>query len=268
MIPHEINIFNFISGAVLSLLAAGTGFRMKSLSVSGAAGAFVFGTVIFGTGGLAWALPVLIFFFSSSLLSHFRKETKKDIIRNFDKSGKRDIFQVYANGGAAIMAAVYVLAGGGAEAAGIAVYGTFAAANADTWATEIGVLSRSKPLSIINFKSVNPGVSGGISPLGTLAAISGSVFIAAPILLYYKPYAVLCIAAGGLTGSFSDSLLGATVQRMYYCRSCDKMTERKIHYCGKETILKQGFTVITNDIVNFLACSFGAAVSVLLYIMH
>src|SRR5260221_9680178 len=57
----------------------------------------------------------------------------------------------------------------------------------------------------------------------------------------------------GLAGSFFDSLLGATVQAMYYCPACDMETERRIHSCGTMTKTLRGISWINNDTVNFLA---------------
>ena len=51
------------------------------------------------------------------------------------------------------------------------------AANSDTWATEIGKLSKKKPVSIINFKITEAGYSGGITAIGTLGSFLGSITI-------------------------------------------------------------------------------------------
>ncbi len=67
----------------------------------------------------------------------------------------------------------------------------------------------------------------------------------------------LIALVSGLAGSFFDSLLGATVQAMYYCPSCDKETERRIHSCGTKTQPLRGISWINNDMVNFLATLFG-----------
>src|SRR5579884_598632 len=61
------------SGAI-ALLA----YRRRSLSRSGGAGAVASGTTIFAAGGWTWGLSLVVFFVSSSLLSHFRERDKAE----------------------------------------------------------------------------------------------------------------------------------------------------------------------------------------------
>ena len=50
---------------------------------------------------------------------------------------------------------------------------TVAAATSDTWATEFGKLSKSKPISITLFEPIEHGLSGGITMIGTFGSILG-----------------------------------------------------------------------------------------------
>ena len=71
----------------------------------------------------------------------------------------------------------------------------------------------------------------------------------------------LLITAAGLAGSLFDSVLGATVQAMYYCPTDQKETEKHpLHTCGTETLHIRGWKWLDNDWVNF-AC--GASGSLL-----
>ena len=58
-----------------------------------------------------------------------------------------------------------------------AFYGALATVNADTWATELGVLARSRPRLMTNGQTVPVGTSGGVTAEGTLAALAGALFI-------------------------------------------------------------------------------------------
>jgi uncharacterized membrane protein len=138
-----------------------------------------------------------------------------------------------------------------------------AAVNADTWATEMGVLSASLPRLVTTGKPVERGTSGGISGLGSLAALGGAALVGLAAALFPQggpAWVVVGIAAAaGLAGAFFDSLLGATVQAIYYCPRCEKETERHpLHTCQEETLLVRGWRWLDNDWVNFLASLVGA----------
>jgi uncharacterized protein (TIGR00297 family) len=260
-------------GLVASTLIGAAGYARGALSRSGLAGAIVAGTITFGFGGWEWGTLLIAFFVSSSLLSRFRRREKANLAEKFAKGHKRDWGQVLANGGLgavlAIAAAVF-----GLPAAGwlwAAYVGAMATVNADTWATELGVLSRARPRLITNGQRVEVGTSGGVSKLGTAAAMGGAFFIAALAALlqwaegktgHSSLQLALAGVVGGVLGAFFDSLLGATVQGIYYCDQCNKETERSIHGCNSATRPVRGWRWLTNDWVNALSSGFGAAATV------
>lgn len=88
------------------------------------------------------------------------------------------------------------------------------AAFADTLSSEIGKLSKSKPILITNFKTVERGTEGGITVLGIVAAIFASfiAFIYFYFIGYSYPF-VLIIFVCGIFGSIIDSYIGATLER-------------------------------------------------------
>ncbi len=254
------------------LLSSGVGllaYRRRSLTRSGVVGAIITGTTTVGLGGWSWGFSLIFFFVSSSLLSRFRERDKVVIAEDkFSKGSERDIFQVAANGGVATLAALcYGLSSSSrvhsmCEAGYI---GAFAAATADTWATELGTLSTQLPRLITTGKRTTPGTSGGITLLGTSVAAAGATALGLfYALLRGQRLLTLSLIAliSGLAGSLFDSLLGATVQAMYYCPMCKKETERRIHNCGTHTIPLRGIPWMNNDGVNLLATALGAGVAI------
>ncbi len=254
-------------GFLLALLIAFLAHRARSLNRSGALAAGFVGTVIFGIGGWQWAILLLTFFITSSALSRAFKKQKTKLNEKYSKGHERDAGQVFGNGAVATLFAA--LHGLFPEALWpwLGFAAALAAVNADTWATELGVLNPRPPRMITNLgKVVEKGTSGAVSLVGTLAALAGSALIGllaallAPLSSSFFPTFGL-VTLAGLIGSLFDSLLGATAQANYYCPACQKETERyPLHTCGTATVQIRGWKWLDNDWVNF-AC--GAAGSVL-----
>jgi uncharacterized protein (TIGR00297 family) len=270
------DLFKLVSGFVLSLLIGGIGYKRGALNSSGVAGAVIVGTLIFGLGGWEWGALLIAFFISSSALSFYRSRDKEGLAEKFAKGHQRDLGQALANGGMAALLAVLFkslsLLGKGQEGVlwFVACAGAMAAVNADTWATELGVLSSRPPRLITTGRQVEVGTSGGVTWLGTAASLGGALFIgllggvgALSVHQGWTSAGALLLAAtvGGLGGSLFDSLLGATVQAIYWCDTCHKETERKTHRCGTETRLQRGWLWLGNDTVNFFASVVGALVA-------
>jgi uncharacterized protein (TIGR00297 family) len=258
-------IVGFMCAAVIALVA----FRARSLSRSGAWAALAEGTIIFGLGGWPWALLLLAFFVSSSALTRTFAKRKAMLNEKFDKGGQRDIGQVLANGGVAALFAGLHFFFPQAGWTWMAFAASLAAVNADTWATELGVLNPSMPRLITSWKPVERGTSGGISVFGTLAAAGGAALIAVLAGLVRPSGAFWTVTGftilGGLLGSLFDSFLGATVQAIYRCPQCDKETEKHPrHTCGTVTVQVRGWKWLNNDMVNVGCAVVGAIVGVVL----
>jgi uncharacterized protein (TIGR00297 family) len=251
-------------GIVIALLA----WRVHALSHSGALAAAVTGGLIFSLGGLSWATLLLAFFISSSALSRAFASKKSSLSEKFAKGSKRDWGQVMANGGLGAGLAIIHSLLPELSWPWFAFAGAMAAVNADTWSTEVGVLNPTPPRLISNGRSVERGTSGGISRLGSLAALGGAVFIAVLAGLFSIggtsswesiTLTIAIVTLGGLGGAFFDSYLGATVQAIYWCSTCQKETEHHpLHICGTHTSHERGWSWMNNDAVNFTASITGA----------
>ena len=256
-------VAQLIIALVVTLLITGLASWRGSLSTSGAWGAILVGTFIIGLGGWQWGILLGAFFVTSSLLSHFKEEEKKAVAEKFDKGNQRDLGQVIANGGIGTLAAILSV-----------LYetpfwfpffiGVMATVTADTWATELGTLSRHPPRLITTGRIVPVGTSGGISLMGTAISATGGLFIGLLAGLITENRVITMVIAGalaGLIGSLSDSLLGATIQQISYCHVCQKETEKKQH-CSQLTQPIRGFSWMNNDLVNLIASLIGGITAV------
>ncbi len=182
------------------------------------------------------------------------------------KTGTRDIVQVLANGLAATVAVV--LGKIFSEPAFLAVYAAaLAECLADSLASDIGVLSKKDPVDLCRRRRVKRGMSGGVSLLGTVAALCGSAFIAMFSMIFtgFNLKYFLVILLVPMLGMLLDSVLGSLVQAKFTCRKCGKVTEKTSH-CGVPTDHTGGVKFINNDTVNIASNFITAAIAALILI--
>lgn len=285
---------SLLVGFLLASFIGYFAYRRGSLTESGVVGAIVTGTAIFGLGGFIPGALLVAFFVSSTVLSKYQARAKESVNEKFQKGSQRDLGQALANGGwAAVLAVAMAVVSADPANSNLqrivfsAFVGALATVTADTWATEIGVLSSSLPRMITNGRVVPAGTSGAVTPLGTLTALSGAIFIgivvvaATQFLFAAAPYApfnlnvlsnnvaatlpgisIFSIAGvSGFAGSLFDSLLGATVQATYFSEYDERQTERELDSQGSPTRLVRGWRWLNNDWVNFFASVLGSAVA-------
>lgn len=281
---------DIVIGAILAGAIAALAWRARALTRGGAIAAFAAGTLTYASGTIGFTLILLAFFVPSALLSRVGRARKRELV-DIGKYGPRDAMQVIANGGVATVCAVawsfahdplWALAFGGA----------YAAAAADTWGTEIGTLAGRQPRSVLTFRPLATGLSGGVSLPGTLAEVAGALWIgvvaipAIALAYWFLPIASfgwwisppasgmlvvlltleLAVPLGGVAGALVDSVLGAGLQERRYCPRCERACETDPHACGAPTTLQRGIPGFSNDVVNLLATAAGAAVPVLLVV--
>ena len=260
-----------IGRALAGLLIAGTvalaARRAHALSAGGATAAVLVGAVAVAAGW-AWGALLVAYFVASIALSRLRGAEKAqrtaDVVA---KGGARDAFQVVANGGlfavAALAAAALAPDSDAGRAFAAAALGALAASAADTWATEIGSLASRPPRSILTWRPVEPGTSGGVNLLGMAAMVAGAAFVAYGGRALSLEVPVAAVVVGGFLGAIADSVVGATLQDRRWCDTCQKSTERLVHSCGTATSHAGGITVVDNDLVNLIATFAGAAIAAL-----
>src|SRR5688500_12369475 len=245
-------------------------YRVRALTAGGAVAAIVIGTLAVAAGW-SWAIILIAFFASSTALSRYRAGEKDARAAGVtEKHGARDALQVVANGGAfAVMALGHAIRPDPAWQALAA--GALGAAAADTWATEIGILARETPRSILGWRAVAAGTSGGVTARGMLAGGAGAVFTALITRLVGWPtMAALSAVVGGVLGCLLDSVVGASLQARRWCASCGTATEQRVHRCGSSSTRIGGLAWLDSDGVNAIATLGGALLGALAatYLTH
>lgn len=246
-------------------------WRLRALTGPGALAAQAVGSATIAAG-TAWAVLLLFFFVTSSMLSRAPRPgtSAADVARISGATGPRDAIQVMANGAIFAAAALGSLCAGGPT--GTAVWsaigaGAIATATADTWSTEVGTRWGGTPRHILRGTPVLSGTSGGITVLGSVAAIAGALLTStvAHGVQFGVPFAAM--VTGGLAGALADSILGATVQERRWCDACAAATERRIHRCGSATRITGGVARFDNDAVNLTSILIGASITCLLSLL-
>ncbi|GAB4821976.1 hypothetical protein N2152v2_009022 [Parachlorella kessleri] len=291
----------------LSALLALHGLRKRSLSSSGATAAFVVGLVHFGSG-LRFGGVMIFFYLTSSKLTKWRGELKRKLEADHVEGGQRSASQVLANslGGALFALGTALVQGRGERPALFGSSGTgctcslpgggsqlvaafvafYACCCADTWSSEVGIVSKAPPRLITTLKVVPPGTNGGVSLLGIAAAAGGGVLMGVSYFLLQlldsslglapcSPSACLADAAliplalcAGVLGSLLDSLLGATLQYSGFDERSKKLTsvaprgeaEQWVkRVCGRDVLSNTGVNVVASLLTSAAAAA-GAGV--------
>jgi uncharacterized protein (TIGR00297 family) len=257
---------DLLLGAIVAGAIAFAAWKAHALTRDGALAATAVGAFTYASGTFGFTLLLLAFFIPSVALSRLGKARKRTLV-DIGKAGPRDAAQVLANGGVATLCAIaFALTHDPRWAWAFA--GSYAAATADTWATEIGTLARQRPRSIFTLRPIATGLSGGITLPGTLAEVAGAAWIAiaaVPCLALSARSVtfggVFATLLAGVLGSTLDSVLGASAQELRRCEKCDRTCETDPHVCGAPTRLVRGIAGVSNDLVNFVATAAGAAVA-------
>ncbi len=225
----------------------------KALTFKGIIASLIVAIIVIYISGLKGLLLLLITFVLLSLADKISKKYRKKKDEITKKNGARDEFQIIANCGiACAMLIVYYFTNN--EIYLIAYGVSLASSLADSFASDIGVLSKGKTINIISLKQGDKGLSGNVSVLGLIASLFGSLIIGLSFILIFKYniFISLFITTLGFLGAYFDSLLGCLIQVKYKCSKCNIITEKNEH-CNTLTNYYSGNRIIDNDVVNFLS---------------
>ena len=284
---------------IIALIFVGA-LKTKVLTLGGAFAAVFVGTII-SLCGFEYFVILAAFFISSSKATNIHKQIKTELLgKTYLKEKKRNAIQVFAKSlfPTFICLILYKNYGVGMNLFNIeeiktnkyklfleALFiGFFESANADTWASELGIASKNQPILILHgFKTVPKGINGAISSFGTICSIQGGLFISLVVVICnifrYGIFnfmkfdlriifiAVKIFLVGGFigfTGSFIDSLLGQTVQLTIYneTKKCviekDNEKEAKdngdeLKYYGKDILNNSGVNLVTGIVTALIS---------------
>ncbi len=296
-------------GIVLARRISKSGLRKRSLSNSGALSAFIVASLSLAT---SWrnGITLLAFYWTSSKLTRLGSKIKSNFEEGVTEGGERGAGQVLACSLIGVVCAcirrlvvgrdgpLLLLTGArSAESPSLALLGNqltlayvafFACCAGDTWASELGILSKTPPRLITKpWQIVKPGRNGGVSLVGLVASAAGGMLmgllhgvfvpggIAAllpflsssitdslPLSQLKREVAVLTFVGflGGFGGSLLDSLLGATIQATYYDESAKKIVKRP----GPTARNMGGWGFLSNEMVNVVSTALSALAAALI----
>lgn len=249
MIFFYLTLFGLIGTSVLAFFS----FIFGWLTTSGALVMMVLGSTIFALSP-EMAFYLILFFASSYTIQACKRTVQTQLAS--DKNGPRDAWQVLANCGPLLL---FLLLEHGIQDDRVILcqITAIAAATADTWSSEVGVLSKRPPRLLFSLKPATAGLSGAVSLLGTLAGAVGSGFIA---FTWWLPHWFLkgemslsiglLVWLGGFFGTLIDSLLGALFQ-VKYRTATGELTD-KAHAGQQTNSYAKGLPFLSNDGVNFV----------------
>jgi uncharacterized protein (TIGR00297 family) len=169
--------------------------------------ALFFGFILYFYGGPSYLALMLVFFVLAVVATKYEYELKKEMGLYEHERGWENVL---SNG--ILPAALAVLS---PQIGPLPFICAIAAVTADKFGSEIGVLDRKDPVSLIELRAVKPGTSGAMSLMGTVGSIAGTCAIAFFSIMIFplSPHHALMIAAAGLIGSIADTLFGVFEER-------------------------------------------------------
>lgn len=253
-------------GFLLSLLVSSLilyfALKKNAITLDALSVALLTGAILYICGGVYIYLALIGFFILASYVSSLDNSYKKSIIKDkFKKENGRNYIQVLANSlPALIFSFIFYLTDNHKYL--ILSFVILSAASADTFASEIGFLSKRKVYSILTLKQVPRGLSGGVSFLGILGSILGSFLLSLFSYFEFGLVGVKFCFIMGFISSIIDSILGLIFQRKYL-RLDGSLSDFKEYEDDKPI---RGFSFVSNNTVNLVSLTIIGIISYFLLV--
>ncbi|XP_040976486.1 transmembrane protein 19 isoform X1 [Aquila chrysaetos chrysaetos] len=271
---RPISPWRWLFSVLVPLMIATQGFKKKSLDHSGALGGLVVGFIL-TVANYSFFTSLFVFFVTSSKLTKWKKDAKKQIDSEYKEGGQRNWVQVFCNGGVPTeLAVLYMIENGPGEIPidfskqytaswmCLSLLGALACSAGDTWASEIGsVMSKSKPRLITTWEKVPVGTNGAITLVGLLSSLLGGMAVGIAYFITQLIFVtdleisapqwpiIVFGAAAGLLGSIVDSYLGATMQYSGF----DQNIGMVVNHQTKDSKHISGKPILDNNTVNLFS---------------
>jgi uncharacterized protein (TIGR00297 family) len=252
---------HLLLSVVAALVFCAIAIIRRWLSVTGGAAAAFIAILILCAGGWPLALPMIIFFICGSLLS---KLPSSAIIKDVKAKRPRDHIQVFCNGGiAAACAVAYLFLQWPAFV--VAYFVSIAISMCDTVSSETGNYFKGKVFDLVSGKTVEKGISGGVSVAGTIFGFAGSLLIAILYAILYEDNTIIIfqIATAGFAGMLLDSIIGSIWQGKYRDENGNLTEDHQ-----SRTILVKGRAWLNNDAVNIISNAFITLIMLCMHWIH
>jgi uncharacterized protein (TIGR00297 family) len=205
---------------VLVLLGLGMGYsaRAGKLTTAGVWTGGLLGILIFLGAGFTGLGLLALFFGLSSAASAWKVADKQHLDLAEANQGRRTASQVLANAGVpGVLGLIAWQWPAHAALCQLMVAGSFAAATADTLASELGNVYGRRYYNILTLRPDTRGLNGVVSAEGTLLGLAGSAVLAAAYCLGHGwGPAFWWLLVAGTAGNLTDSVVGATLERRHY----------------------------------------------------
>ena len=213
-----------ISVALVMILMVISRIR-KILNESGTWAAAIMGLVVAIGGHWTWLVTLLAFLSAGFFVTRWRYGEKKEMGFNEGEDGERDWTNVISNGGVPMLISLYAFITEDWQELLPIFVASVAVATSDTFASEVGCLDK-RVYMITTLKKCEPGLNGGFSPNGQIAALVGALLISLVAMalgmlvgaeaLSSPVEFIVSISIIGFLGCQVDSLLGALLENRGY----------------------------------------------------
>lgn len=241
-------LFIYLTIATIILIVA---YKLHSITADGIVAAFLTALTLYTLGGPWVATSLLVFFILGSLVSKFKNKNKIQAESLQGDSGARNWKQVLANSlpASILVWIAYIFPDN--QYLLLPAFAVFSAAAADTFSSEIGMMTKGKVFNILTGKPMAGGLSGGVSVAGLFAGLIGSILLSLLAVPQFGWVGMFIVSILGFLGTIFDSIIGILLQSKYIGKEGQLQDVPNNPYDNPV----KGWKIITNNAVNFITLS-------------